>query len=69
LLLNYKNADSAKTFYVQRYPVVADQNHYSLFCTISHILYDKSDNAKLLKFAVSYFYDVISRLDDKHPFF
>jgi hypothetical protein len=69
MLLNYKNDDNVKRFSIQQFPCVNDNDNYSLFHTISNILYNKPDNAILLKFAVSYFYDVVSRLDPQHPFF
>lgn len=70
LTLNYKNSDSSKSFYVQNHPMDMNFIEYnSLFHTISTILYSNADYAVFLYFTVSYFYDVLSRLDVNHKFF
>lgn len=69
LLLNYKNKDSVHQFKVKNYPISRDKCNYSLYSTISNILFDKTENAKLIQFAVSYVYDVISRISENHIFF
>lgn len=70
LTLNYKNTDSSKSFHVQNHPMEMNfiENN-SLFHTISTILYSNADNAVFLYFTVSFFYDVLSRLDINHKFF
>lgn len=69
MLLNYKSTDNLKKFNINDFQYENNKYNYSLFNTISEILFPKEDMAKFLKFAVSYVYDVMSRLHSKHPFF